>query len=399
MRIVLAYWVWLTMLPKLSKKQKIALLEAYSDPEDIYNESVYDHLPFLSTETVEQLQNKDLRAARQVVKTCAEKQISMITIRDAAYPRRLRGTEDAPILLFYKGVLPDFDDRPTIGVVGTRKATGYGTTNAYRIAGQIAACGGVVVSGGAFGIDTAALKGALDAGCQVAAVLGCGVDVVYPRANKDLFQRIVRQGCLISEYLPGTEPYNWYFLERNRIISGMSNGVLVVEAPERSGALNTAKHAFSQGRDVFAVPGNIDVPNCSGSNALLHDFARAAMNGWDVMCEYADTYGETVQQRQFTPLPEVVQAPADHRTPPAADKKGIDNPSINAYSDVENTDLQLTDQERKLLSLIGGEPTPVDELITQADMDAAVVLRIITKLSMRNVVILHPGKLVSVKNN
>ena len=386
------------MLPKLSVKQKLVLLQRYSDPEEIFQQEYFHHEP-LDAEAIDALENKDLSAARAVVKSCAEKHISILTYSDAAYPSRLRGIADPPLVLYYKGVLPDFESSPVIGVVGTRKASGYGMTNAYQIAGQIAACGGLVVSGGAYGVDTKALEGALDAGKQTVVVLGGGVDVVYPRSNKALFARIEENGCLMSEYLPGAEPLPWNFLERNRIISGLSNGVLVVEAPEKSGALITARDALEQGRDVFVIPGNIGVATCEGSNRLLQEYAAAAISGWDVVKEYAPLYPDTVEQRRFVPQTAKVAQPVQIPVPDSStDKKVIDNRKTSAYSDLENKTVQLTEEETKLLSYLDTEPKPVDLVIDSAGMQPAKVLSMLTRLALKGVVTNHPGKMVSLNH-
>lgn len=388
------------MLPKLSARQKLSLLERFSDPEDIYHTEKFDHVPDLSGDMMDALENKDLFQAQAVVKCCTDKKISVLTIRDAAYPSRLRNIHNPPLILYYKGVLPDFEGQPVIGVVGTRKASAYGLNNARQMAAQIAASGGLVVSGGASGIDTMALQGALDAGKPVVAVLGNGVDVVYPRSNRALFARIEENGCLMAEYLPGTGPKPWQFPERNRIISGLSNGVLVVEAPEKSGALITARDAFEQGREVFAVPGNIGVASGTGSNKLLQDFATAVLSGWDVLKDYAGQY-PNVRQRQPMPYTQtersatVLKVAQSHLSVtdfPETDKKVIDNPVANAYSDLE-----LNDLEKQIITCITGTPVPVDDVIAQVGLPAAQVLRILTKLALKGIIMNHPGRLVSAR--
>lgn len=391
---MLLYWVWYAMLPGLSVRQKLTLLERYSDPEELFHAG--DGIP------AELDLNRDLTEAEKVVKDCARKHIGILPIGDAAYPSRLRNIDDPPLVLYYKGVLPDFENRPAIAVVGTRKASAYGLGNAYHMSQQITACGGLVVSGGAYGVDTQALQGALDAGGQTVAVLGCGVDVVYPRTNRRLFAQIEANGCLLSEYLPGTGPKAWQFPERNRIISGMSNGVLVVEAPERSGALITARMALEQGRDVFTVPGNIDVPTCCGSNALLQEGASAVLSGWDAVKEYAPQYPESVKKREIRELPisrKLPSAPAVKvaQAEAPADKKVIDNPAGRPYSVLNNEDLRLTEEENKLIACLDSTPKPVDEVIALAGMPAGVVLGMLTKLSLKGVVVNHPGRLASVK--
>lgn len=402
---MLVHWIWYAMLPKLSLRQKCMLLTRFPDPEELYHTEDFGNVPEIPADVAHVLEDKDLRAARQVVKTCAEKHISILTLGDAAYPSRLRNIADPPLVLYYRGVLPDLEGQPVIAVVGTRKASAYGLNNARHMSRQIAACGGLVVSGGAFGVDTMALEGALETGAQTVAVLGCGADVVYPKNNKKLFDRIVQNGCLISEYLPGTEPRPWQFPERNRIISGLSNGVLVIEAPEKSGALITARRAFEQGRDVFAVPGNIDIDTFAGSNALLQDCAAAALSGWDVMKDYASQYPDIVEKRE-----PVIRADADTVSPqqmqlqgreagpsPDADKKYIDNPKPSAYIDLGKILSQLDPEERQIVACLDSTPRPVDEVIAQAGLPAGKVLSALTRLALKGVVTNHPGRLVSAK--
>ena len=214
---MLLYWIWFSEL-NIPMTEKHRLLSRFGDPETLYHSG--------------ENQDKDLQSAEEILRKCNAKNIRLLPIDDAAYPARLRNTPDAPVLLYYKGILPDWDSVPFIGVVGTRKASAYGLQVAHQMGAQIAQSGGVVVSGGASGIDTAAMQGALDAGSPVIGVLGCGVDVVYPRHNRKLFEAVVQNGCLISEYPPEAQGIPWHFPARNRIISGMSNGTLIVEAPQ-----------------------------------------------------------------------------------------------------------------------------------------------------------------------
>lgn len=396
---MLVHWIWYATLPGISLRQKLAILEHFSDPEDIFNADGYDHIPGITLENAQALGEKDLERAKAIIKQCADSQIGILTYHDAAYPSRLRNIADAPLVLYYKGVLPDFEGQPVIGVVGTRKSSPYGMKHAKDFSRQIAACGGLIVSGGASGIDTAALEGAMGTGAQTVAVLGFGADVVYPANNRNLFARIQKNGCLITEYLPGTKPKPWQFPERNRIISGLSNGVLVVEAPEKSGALITARSAFEQGREVYAVPGNIDVATCVGSNGLLQDYAQAVVTGWDVIKVYADQY-PNVEKREVTLLHDratqaVAQLPRYPDTGPMADKKDIDNPKNNAYSVLDNALPELSGEEKEILRCLTPEPRSVDDVIAQLEIPAGRVLSVLTKLSLKGVVVTHPGRMVS----
>ncbi len=394
---MLIHWIWYAMLPKLSARQKLALLERFSDPEDIFHTEKFDHLTDIPAEAAAALEDKDLTQAQKVLKNCGEKDISVLTFCDAAYPNRLRNIHEPPLVLYYKGILPDFEARPVIGVVGTRKASAYGLHNARQFSREIAACGGLVVSGGAYGIDTMALEGALQAGKQTVAVLGCGVDVVYPRTNRALFDRIAEHGCLMSEYLPGTGPKPWQFPERNRIISGLSNGVLVVEAPERSGALITAKNAFEQGRDVFVIPGNIGVASGLGSNKLLQEYGGAVFSGWDVLKDYAPQYADSVQQRIVPETPMMPVQVAQTLKTPSLDKKDVDNPVRTTYSVLDTENSQYSQQEQQILACLDSIPRPVDDVIARAGLPAAEVLRILTKLALKGSVLNHPGRLVSAR--
>lgn len=335
--------------------------------------------------------DKDLTQARRIAEECRQKGIGILTFRDAAFPSRLRNVEDGPVLLYYKGILPDLDAQPVVALVGTRKATPYGLRIARSLSGQMAACGGLVVSGGAFGVDAAAMEAALDAGFPTVGVLGCGVDVVYPASNRHLFERVTEKGCLLSEYPPGTKPEHWHFPQRNRIISGISHGVLVVEAPQKSGALITARCALDQGRDVFVVPGNIDSAACEGSNALLMEGAQPVMSGWDLLQTYAAQFSDIVRKRETPTLQEKSSQPT------LPDKKDIDNPVLPPYSGMMDRLQELGDEEKQLLSCLTWEPVLMDEVIARSQIPAAKVLSMMTVLSVKGFVTMHPGRRVSAK--
>lgn len=385
------YWVWLATLPGLSVRQKLSLLEHYSDPEEIFHTPASVLTAVLPADRREVFNNKDTKDAERVINICRRKDIGILCLADEAYPSRLRNIADPPLVLYYQGVLPDFQERPVISVVGTRKASAYGLSQARQLSGQIAACGGMVISGGALGVDTQALEGALSQNAPTVAVLGSGVDVAYPPANRHLFCRIREKGCILSEYPPGTEPKPWQFPERNRILSGISNGVLVVEAPEKSGALITARQALEQGRDVFVVPGNIDMPTCRGSNGLLQEGAGAVFSGWDAVKEYESQYPGVSETRTVQTGPTAL--PKELPT----DKKVIDNPLCSPYSVIENGNSQLTPEEQNLLGCLDTVPKHMDQVVAQSGMAAGDVMRILTKLALKGIVINHPGRLVSAK--
>ena len=419
---MLIHWIWLATRPGLSDRVKVGLMQHFSDPEDIFygSEDAFRNIEGLSQEVIEQLSDKNLTQAEKILDACGRQKIHILTYRDAAYPNRLKNISDPPLILYYKGNLPDFDGSPMIGVVGTRKASIYGLTAAKRMGYQIARCGGIVVSGMAFGIDGVAMSGALTAGGQTVGVLGCGADIVYPLSNKALFADVEQYGCIISEFPPGTPPARWNFPRRNRIISGLSNGVLVVEAPEKSGALITASLALEQGRDVFVVPGNIDVPSFVGSNRLLRDGAILAGTGWDILCEYEAQYPDKIRKdetktnqtgyfdevariaAQAEKLPrKVAQKPLLPSKKPVqkekCNKNVIDNGNSQSYSDNHNPQPKLSAEEQRIYdALLNGERL-VDDVIAETGISAGKMLSMLTLLELRGVIMRLPGKRIRLK--
>lgn len=404
---MLLYWIWFAELPDIQLWQKHILLQYFADPEEIYHakEDAFSVVPDITEGIMNALSDKDLSRAQNILRACQEKNIHLLSINDAAYPRQLKNTQDAPIILYYKGVLPDLNNSPVIAIVGTRKATTYGMNVARRMGAQIAACGGIVISGGASGNDTMALSGALSCNTPVVAVLAGGVDVVYPKSNTELFAQIARQGCLISQYPPATPHYRWNFPVRNRVMSGMSDGVLIIEAPQNSGALITADAALEQGRDVFAVPGNIDVPACAGSNALLQGQARPALGGWDILKEYTALYPDKVHKaapppavfQETMPQQQVAQSVNLPKKEEKARKISIDKEEKSSYSVIDKPLPQLTQQEQAVLSHITGTPRPVDDVIIDTGIPSQKVLSVLTMLAIKGVVENHPGGLISRK--
>ena len=399
------HWLWYALQTGIRDGEKLAILERFGSAEDIYSATAADLFRAgLTKAAAAALQDKNLARAEKIMEECEEMGIGMVTFGDAQYPSRLKYIADPPMVLYYKGKLPDFGQSAVIGVVGTRKASPYGLQTAKRLGFQIGSCGGMVVSGMAEGIDAYATRGALLAGGKVLGILGSGVDVVYPVKNRELFADMEQFGCLMSEYPPGTPPYKWNFPRRNRIISGMSNGVLVVEAPQKSGALITARAALEQGRDVFAVPGNIDVDTCVGSNALLREGAVAVSHGWDILSEYVPEYGDALTLRSIQlPAEEakstlnVAQRPILPVKKPEKKKKPIDNGVKVAYSDKNDKLSGLSDGEQKLVrQLLNGERL-VDDVIAGANLPVAQAKATLTMLEIKGIVKSLPGGRLTLK--
>ena len=416
---MLLHWIWLSTRPGMNDRIKAEVLRHFQDPEDAYyaDPAAYAMVEGMTEEAAQALQDKELKEAKSILETCENQNIGILTYRDAMYPNRLKNIADPPIVLYYKGKLPEFDALPVIAVVGTRDATPYGLKTAKNLGAQISRCGGLVISGAAAGIDGMAMRGALSAGKSVVGLMGCGVDVVYPAYNRSLLLDTQRYGCLLSEFPPGTPPYKWNFPKRNRIISGLSCGVVVVEAPKRSGALITAAQAAEQGRDVFVIPGNVDVAACAGSNALLRDGAIAVSTGWDILSEYVSLFPDVIRKDSLPSLQtlypdeeaavraaertaeKVAQKPRilknkrekDH----ADDKKAIDNESKESYSEkIDTEDPALTADERTILATLRGGERLVDDVIAETGLSSGIVLSTLTLLEVKGMIRRLPGRYV-----
>ena len=397
---MLLYWLWLAQCNEVKDGVKAALVRQFEDPERLFfaeKQEILDaEIEGLTGEHLDVLLRHDLSAAEETLSDCAKAGLQVLTYDSPLYPKRLKAIYDPPIVLYYRGTLPDFDKLPTIGVVGTRHPSVYGRQAAKRLGGEIAAAGGLVVSGLAEGIDGAAMEAALSAGFPAVGVLGCGADVVYPRKHKALFQETERLGCILSEYAPGSPPLGWHFPRRNRIISGLSCGVVVVEAPERSGSLLTAKHALEQGRDVFVVPGNVDMESFRGSNRLLRSGAIAVSSGRDVMEEYDLLYPEKLLPKKGLDKPKKAEKQEPKpEAPEILKKKTIDNGNPPPYSGQNDILQGLSADEQTVMTAIGTEIESVDDVIAKTGLPSGKVLGILTMLEIRKKIVRHPGKRVS----
>ena len=290
------FWIWLSRRFGAGSKLYPVLLERFGTPYDIYNadeEEIAALMPELSLRERRALCDKNLDEAYDIAGYCKRGGYSILCYDDARYPLSYRSLSDPPLLLYYRGTLPDFQNRLCIAMVGTRKMSEYGRRIAYKIAYELAAAGVIIVSGMALGVDSVASCAALAAGGQTVAIFGNGIDVAYPPEHAG-FKKILEQRALVmSEFAPGSEPKGSNFPIRNRLISGLCQGTLVVEGAEGSGALITADRALSQGRDLYAVPANIGDPNASGVNRLIRDGARVVLCADDILKQYSLLYRHT----------------------------------------------------------------------------------------------------------
>ena len=290
------YWVWLSEKLGVASPDLPRLMTEYRSPYDIYAASPEElaEIHNLTPEAAHRLSDKSLESAANIVDFCAKTGVRILPYNDNEFPRLLRMLQDPPALLYVKGTLPDMNSRVCIAVVGTRRMSKYGRDNAFRFAYDLGAASVVVVSGLALGIDGVAAGGAISGGGKTVAVLGCGIDRMYPVQHTRLAGLVVENGAIVTEFAPGTPPVGSNFPIRNRIISGMCQGTLVVEADEHSGALITAKRADMQGRQVFAIPGNLGEQNSEGPNVLIRDGGLIAVEPDDILAEYKDYYDKFI---------------------------------------------------------------------------------------------------------
>jgi DNA processing protein len=303
--------------------------------------------------------------AAQMIQQSVELGYSVICPEDRLYPERLRHAEDAPVVLYCHGNVCLLT-MPTVAIVGSRAATSYGKRVSFELGRELARHGIGVVSGMAMGIDGEAHRGALAGGGKTIGILGCGIDVIYPHQHKKLFQEVAESGVLISEYPPGTPPDAFRFPERNRIISGIASGTVVVEASLKSGSLITARLALDQGRDVFAVPGRIDSAKSQGTHRLLQQGAKLVNSVNDILEEF-----------------DMAELSA------AAEK--------SAHAGACKVELQ--EGEEKLLSCLDVYPVTIDELVQESGYDTSTVFQMLLRLELQGVIRQLPGQQYELVNS
>lgn len=372
----LKYWVWLSCIGNVRPYVKYRLTEEMDGPENVFFAGK-DEMMFAGANAKEadRLMDKSMAAAERALAYCEEKHITVLTIQDAIYPERLRSIADPPVVLYIRGKLPPVDEALMIGVVGTRKASPYGLRMASKLGREIAEGGGVVVSGLAEGCDSAAMEAALRAGGTTVGVLGTSIEKVYPAKNRWLFREVSSRGALVSEYPPEMRTFASDFKARNRIISGLSLGVAVTEAPKHSGTRVTVSHALEQGRDVFAVPGNADRAAAEGCNELLAEGAIPISSGRDILDAYAGRF-----------------APRTPESTPTHIKKEIDKPKDIVYIDSIEKWESLPEPQRRIMEALTRPDMHADELIEATGLSAAETLSALTLLQLTGYVTVGEGK-------
>lgn len=344
-----AYWIALGKVPGIGPTRLASLLEVCGSVEGIWKASIQT----LGTAGLDRRTLENLLSYRRTLDPAAELQqltrsgVQITTWDDDDYPSNLRQIDTPPPLLYVRGGFVEADEW-AIGIVGTRRASAYGREVAHTLATELAKAGITIVSGLALGIDAVAHEAALDAGGRTIGVLGSGVDQLYPAKNRSLALRMVEQGAVVSEYALGIKPEARNFPPRNRIISGLSKGIIVVEANERSGALITTSFAAEQGRDVFAVPGSIFSPTSAGCNRLIQNGATPLLSVNDVLEQLNMTKIHVQQSVRQTVPPEPLEA--------------------------------------DLLAYLSAAPQYIDDIVRQAELPSAQVGSLLTIMELKGLV-------------
>jgi len=348
-------WLLLASVQGIGPRRFGALISRLGSPQKVLSASTdqLSSVPGMEKRVVSSiLRGGDRGWVEEQISRMEEKGVSLLAISDDLYPGRLHNIYDPPPFLYLRGKVAE-EDNLALAIVGSRLATVYGRLVTERLAFQLAKRGITIVSGMARGIDSAAHRGALKAGGRTIAVLGCGVDVVYPPENEELMNRIIANGAVLSEFPLGSPPEAGNFPQRNRLISGLSMGVIVVEAGQRSGALITAQYALDQGREVFAIPGNINARTSKGTNQLIKDGAKL-VDGLDDILEELGMAGVS----------------SEAEPPP-----------------------QLEGGEAEIFEILSSEPIHVDKIIRQTGYSSPQVLSLLLSLEIKGLVRQLSGKL------
>ena len=402
------YWLWLSSLPEVNLNAKAALLEVFGSAEAAFHapKGFYAGIEGISPRDAEALEARDLTEARAIPKRCEEEGITILTPDDPRYPQRLKEIYAPPAALYVKGRLPDLDGGVPVSVIGTRHASPYGIKMSRNIAYELSCCGAIVVSGLTQGCDAAAAEGALAAGGLCVGVLGTPIT-----ARSDLPSRVCRQGALISEYAPGTAQRKTFFRARNRIAAGISVGVVVTEAPEKSGTRLFVAEALEQGKEIFAVPGNADSETGQGTIRFLREGAQLVTHGWEVAEELDVSFPGVLDSSSRATFPQFpASEPVGNSAVPRtgntkkkagtnmADRSGgrnlsggtakkrLDNATAHCYIDISEKLSALNEtQQQVALAVLAGSGS-AEEVIGRTGLEAKAVLTALTMLEIRRVI-------------
>jgi DNA processing protein len=386
------YWLWLSSQEELSPKAKSAVIEHYGDAETAFfaPDGDFNNVTGISKRECEILEKRDTGRIDRIFELCQLQGIDLIPMDDPRYPSRLKNIFAPPVLLYVKGSIDKLDEEVTVAVIGTRKATAYGIKMGKKMACDIACQGGTVISLLTEGVDQAAAVGALLGGGRCIGVLG----VPIPQELSALQMDIAASGALISEYPPDAQIRKSNFRDRNRVAAGLALAVTVIEAPEKSGTLLFAQEALEQGKEIFALPGNVDAPNSAGTNLMLKQGARPATCAWDVLEDFQPMFpnvlrqtGSTVQIQE-TDEEKISKKPKNQPTK----KKEIDNKKAKGYIDFQEQVAALSPEQQRIISAIAQGNEHIDDIIEATEYSTAKVLSQLTVLEIKGIISRSAGK-------
>ena len=387
----LIYWIWLSLL-NLSPRAVTAVLQHCGDAERAYAEEsdAFHGVRGITAREAEALENRDLTAAEFSQRRCLEQKLRILPLTDPAYPERLKQIAEPPAALYIQGEFPELDKAPVLAVIGTRRASAYGIRMSRELAFQIASGGATVLSLLTPGADEAAAAGMIQAGTPCIGVLG----TAHEACRWPLMRQVVGNGAVVSEYPPGKEQFRHFFRERNRLAAGLSDGVVVVEAPEKSGTRLFVTEAAEQGKDVFAVPGNADSETAAGTLNLLKEGAKLVTCGTDVLEEYVLRFPELKNNLNR-------ENSSDHKktVPVSGESDGTYNSgnvsavsAASAPEDLRNQLQNLSADQLALIAAISPPATHVDDIVERSGLPVAKVLAQLTVLEIKGFVKREPGR-------
>lgn len=376
------------MAPGVGSAHFIRLLARFHSPTEVLKASESALSEVVGPKLAQRIsQYTDIAAIDAQERLMDAANASLITLEDPSYPVRLAEIYDPPLALFARGDLLERDEA-SVAIVGTRRASPYGAHMAEKFGRDLAARGVTVVSGMALGVDSAAHRGAIDAGGRTIAVLGCGVDVAYPPQNAELAREIEKNGCVISQFLMGVKPSPGHFPYRNRIISGLSLGTLVIEAPKESGALITARQAAEQGREVFAVPGQVGSRNSEGPHSLIREGAKLAETAEDILVELE--LPATI--RRASPVSSRESVASRESIAPRVETSHDSAPARPKQPAQANISANVSALEKDILSVLSPNGSFVDEIAAACRIPISDALSTLTLLELKGLVRQFSGK-------
>lgn len=389
------YWLWLQKA--LGEGAYISrIVEEFGSAKALYNANILEWRmsPNLTARQIDRLGETDMNSVDEIIYTCQSNNWQIIDYDDNRYPKRLKEIINPPAVLYVDGALPDIDNLAVIGVVGTRKASDYAIKVTHIMSRGATDAGLLIVSGGALGVDTAAHKGALMAGGKTVAVLGCGLGTNYLNENKSLRDTIKHNGALVTEYPPFTRASRTTFPMRNRIISGLSVGVLVVEAGVKSGSLITANFALEQGRDVFAIPASVLSLDFAGTNKLIDDGAMVATKPVHLAAPYAEQF-DTVDLSRVKSVEEYMTAHNDksaNAPKSAAPVFGADRKDREKRMKMEKQALELTGSAKTVYQCLDESFAHIDVITEKTGLTVSQVMAALTQLEIMGLTESTSGK-------